>query len=153
MDNHVTLPGSPGYQLAEHISAMANDAYFVGHPEWEHLVEEALRILQASEPAPASAVKHTPGPWHVTTTEDAYIVYGKGLPVARVGESCDMGDEEARANAELVAAAPELLAACREIRGVATNLLSRERAAMISSTRDALDRAVAAANRAEGRAS
>lgn len=45
-----TPVGSAGYKLAEHISAMANDAYFLGHPEWEQLVGEALDILKAAHP-------------------------------------------------------------------------------------------------------
>lgn len=34
-----------GYALAEHIEAMANEAYLVGHPEWEAIVSEAKAFL------------------------------------------------------------------------------------------------------------
>ena len=50
--------------------------------------------------------KHTPGPWHVT----GYHVEARAGAIATV---CDAGDDdtEGDANARLIAAAPELLAA------------------------------------------
>jgi hypothetical protein len=36
-------------RLAEHIEAMADDAYLVGHPEWLAIVEEAKLLLHDSE--------------------------------------------------------------------------------------------------------
>lgn len=51
--------------LALHIIALANDAYFTGHPEWETIVRDAVHLLPASactcppapEPAPGKPVK------------------------------------------------------------------------------------------------
>ncbi len=33
--------------LAEHVLAMADDAYLVGHPEWVEIVEEARKAIGA----------------------------------------------------------------------------------------------------------
>lgn len=64
--------------------------------------------------------QHTPGPWqyHVTVDGDA-IVAGGGK--VRVAEAlvCDVGYEDERANARLIAAAPDLLAACEAMIGTA----------------------------------
>ena len=66
--------------------------------------------------------KHTPGPWHVETTEtrdgaiEAIAVRegSAGLFIAAV-EPHDMAYADAIANARLIAAAPDLLAALRRI--------------------------------------
>lgn len=60
-----------------------------------------------------SEFKGTPGPWSTGSDEDAHIVYDAALGyVADCGS--DDGDAEAeRANARLIAAAPDLLAACK----------------------------------------
>lgn len=64
------------------------------------------------------AAQHTPGPW----TNDGGVVYGIESRPRFFGVSIDIFDanewpaeiaEEAQANARLIAAAPELLAACR----------------------------------------
>ena len=39
--------------LIEHVLAMENDAYLVGHPEWEFIVADAKAALQAMTPAEA----------------------------------------------------------------------------------------------------
>lgn len=57
--------------------------------------------------------KHTPGPWHigVRTYHAGRDVYGpKGEPVAVADQDITLPEESA-ANARLIAAAPELLAA------------------------------------------
>lgn len=76
--------------------------------------------------------QHTPGPWkaqrdirHATNngclTDDspkAWAVYGKGYRVACISENIAIPfdqDREAEANAALMAAAPELLAALRDV--------------------------------------
>jgi hypothetical protein len=63
-----------------------------------------------------SQPKHTPGPWTVDPHFLDDIMAADGLDVATVvltGEHCrDM--PERRANARLIAAAPELLEACKE---------------------------------------
>lgn len=40
-----------GHKLAEHIAAMADDAYLVGHPEWEAIVDEARALIARVEGA------------------------------------------------------------------------------------------------------
>ena len=64
--------------------------------------------------------KHTPGPWVVDAAQYGYIITAKGgaydIAVVR-----DIGNEDNKANARLIAAAPELLAALKR----ATDLLAR----------------------------
>ena len=52
--------------------------------------------------------KHTPGPWVVDAVQYGYIITAKGgaydIAVVR-----DIGNEDNKANARLIAAAPELL--------------------------------------------
>jgi hypothetical protein len=63
--------------------------------------------------------KHTPGPWHigVRTFHAGRDVYGpKGEPVA-VADDAITATPEAEANARLIAAAPNLLAALQAIMG------------------------------------
>jgi len=38
-----------GHKLAEHIDAMANDAYLTGHPEWREIVDEARALIAKVE--------------------------------------------------------------------------------------------------------
>ena len=67
--------------------------------------------------------KHTPGPWY-TDISDAMIAvrarheerdYGGGLTVAILGQFMEPGTDETHANARLIAAAPELLAALQNL--------------------------------------
>lgn len=56
---------------------------------------------------------HTPGPWTIAGEEHANVIYGKDFVVADVychqpDEAGPRTDEEADANARLIAAAPEL---------------------------------------------
>ena len=62
-----------------------------------------------------STAQHTPGPWHIGKRTFAPYIYGpKGEEVA--GPSgFTSGHEETQANARLIAAAPDLLAALEEI--------------------------------------
>jgi hypothetical protein len=62
-----------------------------------------------------SEFKHTPGPWHTGTDEDANVVYGPNLEcVVECGN--DDGDaERERADARLIAAAPAMLSALRTV--------------------------------------
>ena len=96
---------------------------------------------------------HTPGPWHTGTDEDGHVVYNEsGGFIADAG--LDDGDEgEEAANARLIAAAPDLLAACQEI----FDRLNRKRpisevpgvdaetGAWMRSTREKLDNIIAKA--------
>ncbi|MCK5608946.1 hypothetical protein KAR91_44140 [Candidatus Pacearchaeota archaeon] len=61
-------------------------------------------------------MKHTPGPWTVKvykahkTNKPQYEIESKtGLPICVV---CDVSKQPVKANANLIAAAPELLQAC-----------------------------------------
>jgi hypothetical protein len=61
-----------------------------------------------------TAHTHTPGPWYYRP--DGIVVEGQNAQgynyaIAKCGESYLMTDDEARANARLIAAAPDLLAA------------------------------------------
>jgi hypothetical protein len=56
--NDITLQGNgrliatapEGFELAQHIMAMADDAYFVGHPEWQTIVDQAERLIAKAKP-------------------------------------------------------------------------------------------------------
>ena len=62
--------------------------------------------------------KHTPGPWEAAKRCNA--VYAGAQCVANLTEvTTGVEAEEGRANALLVAAAPDLLAACKMLMGVA----------------------------------
>ena len=66
--------------------------------------------------------KHTPGPWHigVRTFHAGRDVYGpKGEPVA-VADDAITATPEAEANARLIAAAPDLLAALEALTACAS---------------------------------
>ena len=98
-----------------------------------------------------SETKHTPGPWRVAPRSDypehADINVDAGTRgyVALCGKA---GDEEAEANARLIAAAPELLEALREV--VACYVV-RINGKVDVRRAAALDRARAAIAMAEGR--
>ena len=60
--------------------------------------------------------KHTPGPWAVWPHLDSYHIRGqeKDIAFTRPATETHMGKEE-QANARLIAAAPDLLAALEEL--------------------------------------
>lgn len=61
--------------------------------------------------------KHTPGPWTFVPDdrEDGIlgVVWGEGWPIAEIYSDI-LDPEEAEADTRLIAAAPELLAACQQ---------------------------------------
>ena len=60
--------------------------------------------------------KHTPGPWH-HGQKNKRSVFGKdGWRVADCGTAFSKSDDEMEANARLIAAAPDLLEALKELR-------------------------------------
>ena len=71
--------------------------------------------------------KHTPGPWTICPTINERIgIIGDGVQIATVHPTDDItasyfpglrSSEEIAANARLIAAAPELLEACRALLG------------------------------------
>lgn len=64
-----------------------------------------------------SDVKHTPGPWVKGKFGQLYGASGRQVGVWDAGIARVSRDAEAEANARLIAAAPELLAACEEMIG------------------------------------
>jgi hypothetical protein len=61
---------------------------------------------------------HTPGPWHrniAPATKYNTVWSGRNTHVARVVVDAPMSADEVEANIKLIAAAPELLTACRLI--------------------------------------
>lgn len=59
--------------------------------------------------------EHTPGPWWAGGDDDAHMVYSGDVDTVDAVADCgrDDGDAEAEAaNARLISAAPDLLAAC-----------------------------------------
>ena len=60
-------------------------------------------------------MKHTQGKWEVIECGNDFIIqpFKGSKSIAEVHNHRDKGDAEAEANARLIAAAPDLLAACR----------------------------------------
>ena len=57
-------------------------------------------------------MSHTPGPWKVTPCYEGLEITSGKYRVALVGNSIRFSEDEAIENANLIAAAPELLEAC-----------------------------------------
>jgi hypothetical protein len=59
--------------------------------------------------------KHTPGPWSLHEHESLFVVGPDGNMVADTDMPADRGyrSPQCKANAKLIAAAPDLLAACK----------------------------------------
>lgn len=67
-------------------------------------------------PSQEQAIVHTPGPWE--SYDDWYVKSSGGIgAIATVCKPIlpHVSDEECKGNARLIAAAPELLAACRDM--------------------------------------
>lgn len=67
-----------------------------------------------------SETKHTKGPWHCTKKHPRQISDARGFKIAKClrltkGSNFSMPEEEAQANAHLIAAAPELLEALKAV--------------------------------------
>ena len=100
---------------------------------------------------------HTPGPWSVETKGSRHFIDGADeLTVAYVDRAGVRERQTYEANAQLIAAAPELLAALREIESKLNALLCER---VLDSTlpefyevRNARNSARAAISKAEGRA-
>jgi hypothetical protein len=84
-----------------------------------------------------SEQQHTPGPWKVSEVEDGGEIISRGVkgPNGRgINTGCDI-EMFSEADARLIAAAPELLAACKVadglfaygVGGVATDTQNRDR--------------------------
>ena len=65
--------------------------------------------------------KHTPGPWRIDSKDDSHVVAGHGPATMSVAVASFSGvspDDEDKANARLIAAAPDLLEALEELENV-----------------------------------
>lgn len=58
-------------------------------------------------------VTHTPGPWQLDSGDLGVVLDAEGLPIQTSGPHCIVGDGSYYANARLIAAAPDLLAAAQ----------------------------------------
>jgi len=64
---------------------------------------------------PDDALKHSEGPWDVAANDDgSFLVVAADLMVVAYRQRCSPYPERSKANALLIAAAPELLAVCQE---------------------------------------
>ena len=71
-------------------------------------------------------MKHTPGPWHVDgrPRHEALEIHSESRRIARSLYEGGSEDNEANANAHLIAAAPELLEALKELCDMVDGLFS-----------------------------
>lgn len=61
-------------------------------------------------------MSHTPGPWEVVEADEIYVVHAGSYTIATMGDPKSlMAHEEKLANARLIAAAPELLDALKDM--------------------------------------
>lgn len=85
--------------------------------------------------ATKTTTSHTPGPWYYRPEEpsvESQLQTGYNVLIAECRGSSSVPPDQARANARLIAAAPELLAALESIAGghvddIGTNRLGRVR--------------------------
>jgi hypothetical protein len=62
--------------------------------------------------------KHTPEPWEISQEPPRWIIQSTGVPMGAKAVAWMVGDYlECNANARLIAAAPDLLAALRQVMG------------------------------------
>lgn len=59
-------------------------------------------------------VKHTPGPWGIQPGSSNPLIGSAEFTVAEVLDDCFPDTEQQKANAQLIAAAPDLLALCKK---------------------------------------
>lgn len=104
--------------------------------------------MSKEAPTTERVASHTPGPWllHRDNRRERYDIGVKGQFALRLVAEVSFGffepaESEQHANARLIAAAPDLLAACRRLRSVINDHVSLADV-------DALDSAIA---KAEGR--
>lgn len=104
--------------------------------------------------------KYTPAPWHVGDTNKNFdaMVYGKdGLMIANCTKVRGRSIEEEDANAQLIAAAPELLEALKKIVKCEINrmndleTLSTKPKSLYTFSKARVEKAQAAINKAEGK--
>jgi len=92
--------------------------------------------------------KHTPGPWYVADTKIRTSINSEHKHIAMVnysyrGIESDVMGEEHEANARLIAAAPDLLAALQGLlRGIFDGPDEADAAMLIAKARDAVNKAI-----------
>lgn len=101
---------------------------------------------------PTEAVKHTPGPWK-NRKGSGVISSGKWHKLATAHTTGTTGERDA--NARLIAAAPELLEACKQAESLFANITQLSRpdyavgvSALVSAASDAMKKMQAAIARA-----
>jgi hypothetical protein len=127
-----------------------------------NLEDETVQAIQAAEhelelhaagqavepqPAPVAAGEHTPGPWQATGWENCTVNSAAGFTIVAFpggdgGESGRLSISEAKANARLIAAAPDILAALQwlteavadEDRGSTESAIMKARIALARAT-------------------
>jgi hypothetical protein len=87
----------------------------------------------------AKPVTHTPGPWRYTSTARV-VMAGLGVRVATIRD-CD----ESGANARLIAAAPDLLAACKGAVDHLRSFSQEDNTGAITAALEAVEAAIAKA--------
>jgi hypothetical protein len=96
-------------------------------------------------------MNHTPAPWR-SDNDDSAICAGPSMTLARVYWGEERTEEEDRANAHLIAAAPDLLAALKEFRLKEEYVVGAQGQHLILRVPlDAIQKAAAAIAKAEGR--
>lgn len=58
-------------------------------------------------------MNHIPGPWEPACYKGKHIVYYRGRGYVAICDSSNLSGDQHEANARLIAAAPDLLAACK----------------------------------------
>lgn len=113
---------APAGNTCEHISLDGFASAMARHPEKWYWCRDCKTWIngkgqqygQLADTAPAQSGQHTPGPWEVHDGLVWSKKYGAICdPLSEVGNN--RTQPEARANARLIAAAPDLLAACESM--------------------------------------
>ena len=98
-----------------------------GFASHEHALRDINGNMVGSYRYTAEDAQHTPGPWKTRQADNGVFVLhdADGRHFANLRMVRDMPPEEAAANADVVAAAPELLAALHAIIGDAAAAITR----------------------------
>ena len=86
-------------------------------PIWEGQIHEDCAVCGHSAPTPATtqprpAAKHTPGPWKIKKDRFSQSVWAGN---ERIAEMMGWGKDRRRANARLIAKAPDMFSAIQDI--------------------------------------
>jgi len=96
-------------------------------------------------------MKHTPGPWRLNAGNETEIMSARrNVARAHCGAMTGIRVDEAEANARLIAAAPDLLAACEALLQSVAYAIAAQDAPAQSTMRANLANALAAIAKAKG---